>query len=187
MQENHNRIYHVKFNTINSIDVLTYAVYNNIILDSWKYCVNHRELKIYAYCILTNEVHLIVSSGDDTLEETITASKSFVTRRITEAMHRSEYDMRKGWLMKIFRESALSEEIDMGYQIWEQGNTLVRLNTSEEVLAKIKEIHLLPLKAGLIDDSLAWVYSSAGDYAGIKGHLEIDFIEKVTSLIPCRN
>lgn len=175
---NHTKLYYVKYTTVNSIDLLTFSVYNTIILDSWKYCVNHRELKIYAYCILSNEVHLIVSSGDDTLEETIDASKSFVTRRITEAMHRSEYDNRKAWLMKIFRESALTQETDMGYRIWEPGCETILLNSKEEIINCIDTLHKLPLKSGIVDDVLAWVYSSAGDYAGIKGHLEVNFISK---------
>ena len=44
------------------IDLFTRPVYKDIIIDSLKYCQEHKELKIHAYVIMSNHLHLILST-----------------------------------------------------------------------------------------------------------------------------
>lgn len=42
---------------------------------------------------------------------------------------------------------------------------------------KLDYLHMHPVKAGIVDDASHYVYSSARDYYGLKGLLELELIE----------
>jgi hypothetical protein len=41
----------------------------------------------------------------------------------------------------------------------------------------VEYVHSNPVRAGLVEKAEDWLYSSARNYAGLPGVLEIDFIE----------
>jgi putative transposase len=54
----------VTFTVVNWIDVFTRNEYRNIIIEILKYCIEHKSLYLHAFCIMTNHVHLILSSKE---------------------------------------------------------------------------------------------------------------------------
>jgi REP element-mobilizing transposase RayT len=54
----------------------------NIVIDSLKYLQQNRNLKIYAYVILENHLHLIAQSDD--IAKDMARFKSFTARKIIE-------------------------------------------------------------------------------------------------------
>ena len=61
-------LYFVTFTVIEWIDVFTRKDYVSITLDSLKHCLKEKGLIIYAWVIMSNHLHLIISrkeSGDD--------------------------------------------------------------------------------------------------------------------------
>ncbi|HHE65281.1 MAG TPA: transposase, partial [Bacteroidetes bacterium] len=48
-----------------NLSVFTRIEYKDILLDSWKYCHQHKGLQIHAWCIMTNHVHMIISSNKE--------------------------------------------------------------------------------------------------------------------------
>ena len=57
-------LYFVSFATIGWVDVFTRLEYRKIIIDSLKYCQNQKGLLLYAWCLMTNHIHLIVMAKD---------------------------------------------------------------------------------------------------------------------------
>ena len=53
------------------VDVFTRAEYVDIFLDSIRFCQREKGLKVYAWVIMTNHVHLIVSSDASPLSDII--------------------------------------------------------------------------------------------------------------------
>ncbi|MEA3331202.1 MAG: hypothetical protein U9Q29_05845, partial [Campylobacterota bacterium] len=69
------------------------------------------------------------------------------------------------------REGALGQK---NYQVWEEGYQPKLLQTDEMMISKIKYIHENPVKRGYVDDGVHWRYSSARDYEGVSGLIEVD-------------
>ncbi len=47
--------------------VFTRNEYKNILVENLKYCQNNKGLEIFAWCIMTNHVHLIIRTQGDNL------------------------------------------------------------------------------------------------------------------------
>ena len=56
------KLYFVSFATVHWIDIFTRELYKTILLDSLKFCQANKGLEIFAWCIMTNHVHLIIGT-----------------------------------------------------------------------------------------------------------------------------
>jgi hypothetical protein len=63
------------------------------------------------------------------------------------------------------------------YQFWQQNNHPIELNDSNLMSQKLNYIHDNPVVSGIVGSAEEYLYSSAIDYSGGKGKIEICFIE----------
>ena len=63
------------------------------------------------------------------------------------------------------------------YKLWQDGNHPVCLETNRFIDEKVDFIHHNPVEAEIVDEPEYYWYSSARYYFGIKGLLEVDFID----------
>ena len=68
--------YFISFSVVYWIDVFIRNEYKEILLDSWRYCIQHKELEIYDWCIMTSHVHMIIGSNGGSLADIIRDMKS---------------------------------------------------------------------------------------------------------------
>ena len=61
-------------------------------------------------------------------------------------------------------------------QFWQQHNQPVELWSAAVIDLKVNYIHENPVVSGFVMEAHHWKYSSAIDYSGGKGVLDIDFI-----------
>lgn len=64
----------------------------------------------------------------------------------------------------------------INYKVWKDSNHAIEISGNIDVWQKIAYIHENPVKAGWVDEIDHYVYSSARDYAGIKGLVEVDVL-----------
>lgn len=57
-------IYFVSFATVGWVDVFTRIAYKEIFVGGLRYCINKKGLFLYAWCLMTNHVHLIFSNKE---------------------------------------------------------------------------------------------------------------------------
>ena len=50
------------------IDVFTRLLYKDIVVVSLNYCIENKDLKVYAWVIMSNHVRLIIASDDEKIE-----------------------------------------------------------------------------------------------------------------------
>ncbi|MGI9543891.1 MAG: transposase [Cyclobacteriaceae bacterium] len=62
------QLYFVSFATVNWIDVFTRVEYKEMVVDSLKYCIANKGLELYAWCIMSNHVHLIIGSNKEKMQ-----------------------------------------------------------------------------------------------------------------------
>lgn len=120
---------------------------------------------------MTNHVHLIVRAEDGhTLPDILHDFKKFTSKAILKAILENDRESRKEWLLKQFR----TEE---GYRFWQADNQPVELWSNTVIAQKLNYLHQNPVEEGLVFRAEDYVYSSACDYAGGKGILDILVIE----------
>jgi REP element-mobilizing transposase RayT len=78
--------YFVSFATVNWVDVFTRNSYREILIGSIQTCQREKRLQVHAWCIMTNHVHLIISSNNLLLEGIMRDMKSFTWRTIKETI-----------------------------------------------------------------------------------------------------
>ena len=61
-------------------------------------------------------------------------------------------------------------------QFWQQHNKPIELWSPNVIDQKVDYIHFNPVESGFVFEPHYWKYSSAIDYSGGKGVLEIDFV-----------
>jgi len=85
--------------------------------------------------------------------------------------------VRKEWMLKAMHKSGRAKTNNKDFQFWMQHNHPIEMNSNEIIDSRLKYIHQNPVTAGFVDEPKEWRYSSARDYEGEKGFIDILFLE----------
>jgi REP element-mobilizing transposase RayT len=151
--------YFVTFTTVGWIDIFTRELYCKIITDSFEYCRQKKELKVYAYVIMPSHIHAIIQAPS--LSDVIRDLKAHTARTIISEVENSNVESRKDWLLHMFKYFAKYVPQNETYQFWQKTNHPVELYNQSIFGQKMKYIHDNPVEAGLVSDAMYWRYSSA--------------------------
>jgi REP element-mobilizing transposase RayT len=166
-------VYFVSFAVVEWIDVFTRNEYNNILLESLAFCQKDKGMEIYAWCIMTNHMHLVFRSAGVTKPEDLLGDfKRFTSRNIVQAIIDNPDESRKTWLLEQFKKAAIQSSNVKHHQFWRHDNNPIEIWSNQVLVEKIRYIHNNPVEAGLVYKPEDYVYSSAKDYSGEKGLLE---------------
>ncbi len=174
---NKHKPYFVTYGIIDWIDVFTRNVYKNIMIDSWNYCIKNKGLNIHVWCIMTNHIHMIVSSREDELSNIMRDMKGFTSKALKKAISNNPKESRKKWMLNLMKEVGSNNNNNKSFQLWQQHNHPLILNTNSIFEQKMKYIHNNPVKAGFVDKPEDYRYSSARNYLGLKGLIDVELIE----------
>ncbi len=139
-----------------------------IVIDCLKFLQKKDNLKLYAYVILENHLHLVVQSDD--IEKSIKAFKQYTAKELLGLLKKENVKTILDQLK--FYKKAHHKATE--YQVWEEGYQPKLIQTDAMMVSKINYIHQNPVKRGYVDKTVHWRYSSARDYEGMKGLLEIE-------------
>ncbi|MGL4412363.1 MAG: REP-associated tyrosine transposase [Bacteroidales bacterium] len=167
-------IYFVSFATVNWIDVFTRREYKDIIVDSLNYCIEHKGLIVYSWVIMSNHVHLVIESKNNALNDILRDLKRHTAKSILNAIQDNPQESRKDWMIWLFQRSGSKNSNNEKFQFWQQHNQPIELSCDSSAIdSTIDYIHDNPVKAGFVDDPIYYPYSSAIDFAGGKGKVNI--------------
>ena len=76
-------------------------------------------------------------------------------------------------MLEELRYFKLRHKTDQEYQLWQEGSHPEQIQNDEMMWQKLEYIHNNPLRRGYVDDPTHWRYSSARNYAGEAGLIEI--------------
>jgi putative transposase len=169
-------IYFITFATVEWVDVLTRPHYKNIVVESLQYCQQHKGLQLFAWCLMSNHVHLIAAAREGfNLSDILRDMKKFSSKKLVEALQHPE-ESRRNWMLWLFRRAGERNANNLQYQLWQQDNHPVELSSNEMIDQRLQYLHQNPVTAGLVFEPEHYVYSSAIDYCGGKGLLKIELI-----------
>jgi len=166
-------IYFVSFAVVEWIDVFTRLEYKEILLDCLRYCQQYKGMEIFAWCIMTNHVHLIFRSVNDQKPELLLGDfKRFTSNAVVQAIKENSHESRKEWLLAKFKKAAQQSSNVKHYQFWRHDNKPIELWSNKVLDEKINYIHNNPVEEGVVSYPEDYLFSSAKDYRGDKGILE---------------
>ncbi len=160
---------------ITSSVVKGYPIFSNpkaaqIVLNALTFLQFQRNTNLYAYVIMENHIHIIAQS--DELTKKIQAFKSWTTRNIIEVFKKN------GNYYQLYKLKKARQRYHTGsiHQLWQQGFHPKQIIGDKMMIQKIEYIHNNPVKRGFVDHVEDWRYSSARNYAGMKGMIPVTLI-----------
>lgn len=139
----------------------------DILINSIKYCQKNKGLKVYAWVIMTNHIHMIISSDKGNLSDIIRDMKKFTASKIIDAIQNNHHESRKSWLLWLLKN-------DDKIIFWQEGYHGEEIISRSFYDTKLSYIHQNPVKARIVEKEEEYLYSSCADYYGNrKGLLEL--------------
>lgn len=149
-------IYHIMIRGINRQDIFEDEQDIERLLETIRKYKGISKYEIYAYCIMSNHIHLLIKEMDEPISNSIKRiSSSYVF------WHNKKYE-RCGHL---FQERFKSEAVE----------------NDEYFLMVLRYIHQNPMKAGLVKDISDYKWSSYSEYMEKAVIIDIDFVLKMLS------
>jgi len=163
-----NNIYYLTSSIVQFIPIFVDSNVFNIMIESLNFYRINKNMRIYAYVIMDNHFHLIAQS--DSLSNDMKNIKRFTAREIINYLELKQ----KSWALNQFSYWKKQHKKDSNYQIWQEGFHPQQIISDEMMTQKIIYIHNNPVKRGLVSKAEDWIYSSARNYEGLDGVMDID-------------
>lgn len=171
-----NGAYYLTLTVVNWIDVFTRKNHVDAIIESLKYCQKEKGLVIFAFCVMSNHIHMLVNTDEPfQLKDTIRDFKKFTSKKILSQII-NEPESRREWMLQEFSKAAEKSEKHTNYKFWKTGNHAIEIYSLNFVWEKINYIHQNPVKAGYVKEDFHWIYSSATNYQDMESIIEVEKI-----------
>ena len=167
-------LYYLTFQVVKWVDIFTRLSYKEIITDSFTFCRDSKGLELYAYVIMTNHIHLIARAKENyKLSDIIRDFKKFTANKLLDHINQP-LESRSDWMLKRFEFAASEHGRNSKYQIWTHENHAIELHSIEFIEQKLNYIHNNPVRVGIVNKPEDYIFSSARNYSGLEGKIEID-------------
>ncbi len=169
--------YFLTMTVVNWIDVFTRPVYKHIIVDALKYNQENKGLIIFGWCLISNHLHLIAEAEDGShLSDFLRDFKKFTSKTIIKEIRDNADESRKKWMLSEFEFAGRFKKNIKNYKFWQDGNEAKEIHTTTFLAQKLDYIHENPVSAEIVENDEEYVYSSAKNYAGEKGLIDVVLI-----------
>ncbi len=167
-------VYFLTFTITDWVDVFTRLHYKNIIAESLAYCRKNKGLILYAWCLMTNHLHLVCRIKEPLkMADFIRDYKSFTAKAVLKEIH-SKPESRRDWILYRFEFAGKYDHRIEKYRFWQDKSHPVELTSAEMIEQRIQYIHENPVRSGMVAKAEDYLFSSARNYAGLSSIIEID-------------
>ena len=170
-----NDIYFITTTVVGWIDAFTRKDLAVVVIESLRYCQLKKGLIIYAWCLMPSHLNMIVSAEENhKLSDIIRDFKKFTAKKIIKTI--GEIDESREWLLDKFSFAARINIKNKEYKFWQDGFHPIALYSNEFKDQKLDYIHNNPIESGIVSEAEHYNYSSAINYAGGLGLLEVVYL-----------
>lgn len=159
--------YFLTCSVVDGIDLFSDSRISQIILNAFVYLRTKMQVKIYGFVIMHNHIHLIAEGKD--LSEDVRRFKSFTAREIIRYLESANRSI----FLERLKRGKRNHKKESTFQVWEEGSYPKQVNTLQKMTAFMEYIHFNPVKAGFVNRSEHWRYSSGLNYLGGEGLIPI--------------
>ncbi|MBS1914698.1 MAG: transposase [Bacteroidetes bacterium] len=170
------KLYFISFSVVHWIDVFIREEYKQIVVESWKYCQANKGLEIYSWVIMPSHIHMIIGSNKNKPEDIVRDMKSYTSSQLRKAITEHAGESRKEWMVWMMERAGKKNNNNNDWQFWQQHNMPLQVFDSNMFYQKSEYIHRNPVVAGFVEHEEDWLYSSARDFHGKKGLVELNYI-----------
>ncbi|MEO8151161.1 MAG: transposase [Bacteroidia bacterium] len=175
----HNKsgIYFVSFATVYWIDIFVRQIYSSVITDSLNFCIKNKGMVVNCWCLMPSHIHLIFSAQHNNPGDLLRDFKSHTSKKLQKEIIDNPQESRKEWMLWMMERAGKKNSNIEGRQLWQQHNQPIELWSNEVFDQKMDYTHFNPVVAGFVDKPEHWKLSSACDYTGEKGLVDIVMIK----------
>jgi putative transposase len=171
------QLYFASFAVVNWIDLFIRNEYKEILLASWRHCQAKKGLEIYGWCIMTSHVHMIIGTHGDKLENIMRDMKKHTSAALKEAIRQHPAESRREWMLWMMEKAGKENSQNTNFQLWQQDNHPIELFDDKILHQKLDYVHYNPVVAGIVENPEDYLYSSARDYCGLPGLINIILVD----------
>lgn len=159
------------YTVVDWVDALSRPQYKDIVVESLAHCQREKGLQLFAWCIMSNHVHLIAKAPPGgKLEDIMRDHKKFTAKAVVKAIELNGQESRKEWLLPLLRKP------DGAIHFWQHDIHPIWLRSPDVIRINLNYIHMNPVKEGYVDEPRDYRYSSAKAYAGEPGLLDVELL-----------
>jgi len=171
-----NTVYFLTFTIVDWVDVFTRKDYKIIIVDSLNYCISNKGLDVFAWCLMSNHIHMVCRANEDyRISDIIRDFKKHTAKAIINQI-KTEPESRRDWMLYRFEFAGKFDNRISKYRFWQDTNHAIQLDNNEMIEQKINYTHENPVRAMIVGRQEDYLYSSARDYSGEKGLVNIQIV-----------
>ncbi len=158
---------------VNGIELFLNHDFRISVIESIKYCQRNKGLEVNAWCLTPNKLYMIAkATGGIQLSSIICDLKKFTSKAILKQL-KGATDEQSAFLLKQFKKAASKHRKPLEHKVWEEGYYPDELFSPDYILQKLNFIHVNPIEQGKIKRSWEFDFSSAKDYSGINGSINV--------------
>lgn len=151
-----NACYFITITARKFIPLFTDETVVRILFDSLEFLRRNDGLKVYAYIVMPNHIHLVVGCDSKSINNMVGGFKSYTSRSIAEYL-----ELNNAPLLKKFEKSAYKGQ---NYAIWQETFRSEIIYDEAFLRQKVDYIHNNPVKGGLVESADDWQYSSCRQF-----------------------
>jgi len=169
----------VTYNTPGDAHELTFSVYRRkklmleegiveFFLNNLLAASKQMKFDIWAYVVMPDHVHILLWPREEVYD--MAEIRTRIKKPVAERAFELHPEWRKRMTVKVSGKPVT--------RFWQKGAGYDRnLFSPSVILASIDYIHNNPVRKGLVEAATEWVWSSARNYAGLKGEIPVVFYE----------
>jgi REP element-mobilizing transposase RayT len=168
-----NAVYFLTFTVTDWVDIFTRKEYKFEIVNSLNYCIENKGLIVYAWCLMSNHLHLVCQAKEDfKLSDIIRDFKKFTAKSIVKLIGEIS-ESRREWLLYRFEYAGKYDNRIKKYKFWQETNHAILLDNKDMIDKRINYTHENPVRALIVWETHEYLFSSARDYADEKGYVNV--------------
>ena len=168
-----NAVYFLTFTVTDWIDIFTRKEYKIEIVNSLNYCIQNKGLTVFAWCLMSNHLHLVcIANNGFKLSDIIRDFKKFTSKSILKLIDEIP-ESRKDWLLYRFEFAGKFDNRIKKYKFWQETNHAILLDNNTLLEQRISYTHENPVRTLIVAEPHEYLFSSARDYSGEKGYVDV--------------
>jgi putative transposase len=171
--------YFLTLNIVDKIDLFVRPAYKQVITDALNHFIRTQGLHLYSWCLMSSHLHLVLRTGDGAAPGWFERDfKRYTTLALLKTIE-MEMDLRRDWILQRFEEYGKSFRRLEKYHLWHNCCSPLRIGNDQPrlLMDRIAHVQENPVREGIVDQPEAYLFSSARDYAGIRGLVAVKVVQ----------
>ena len=126
---------------------------------------------------MSSHAHMILGSHGNNLSDIMRDMKRHTSVQLKEAIIKDPQESRREWMLSMMQKAGKENSHNLEFQLWQQDNHPIQLTTPAIAHQKLDYMHYNPVVSGIVEKPEDYLYSSARNYMGMKGLIEVILLD----------